>query len=1068
MIRKIALSGMKGRKKDTLLLAFVVILSFIFTIIATIFHASSEETKYQQRISMYGSWEAAYLNVEKDTQKRLKELPEVDNLGVSRLLGKSTTLGTVGTINKELEGLGAFQMYEGRMPEDENEIALELDQLSYFSQDIKVGDTIPVEVVIPIYSRPELEAIKERVYEVIPEIEEKWGIKGLKYEISNYEYRLMDYIERENKGELTQYDDPWIKYYNPIWSIYYNYARGYRRNEQSLESFQDTKVVIKTSYSQVFVPEGFDYRWGFTPGERETPIDVSEESPEPMEVNPEELAMISQDAHITRNMVVTGIIQTYSNVWDIGDQPVANAFVTEDAGKKFIEEGYKLSKEIDASDYETPINIFIKSNIESKDFLEKHEDKFESLRRNTYAYPDITGTTESTLTYGILAAIFIATIFAVFQIYLTQTKRRTRRIALLKSIGAINGQIGKVLLWEVFYLLLICLPISIISGLGISRLVLYFMNKYGNTVLNFYIDYKLTGFGLGLGIFAVFLGMIAPMIMSMSVPLTGNISKPPKHKKTLVKGKLKEKPANLNMKIQTFGKISIRSIKYNKGKYILTASLYTITTAILLGTIFLCFIFFGDYIDNVIATDKPSYGYELNHALTNRNIQDFVPKLYDVEGISRVELYKSGEHAYLWYENIDNNEIYPVFKEILPHNLVKEHFGINDTKYVNLNDDNMHLVRDAVVTNIYGIDPEDSLYKKFEGSLTQGKLDKEKFKSGEEVILMMPIYEKKDAESIVSKITDEIISNTNQKNRMEKLLRNSNNFNITYDFRYSREYLKDKSISVGDTIYLTVPTENIVEEIKTNDVRFCEARVSGIIYYFPDKGIWPFADSIENPVVIGSYNFTGKTHPSTIMGKGPLDTEYLEYLIASLNPTKYGKTWIYLYEDKKADEIQVEVDLKRIARENEIKLINYKQSNKQLFGKAFNISAIIVLLGVSVAVITLIILYNTTLSKLEQERERIGIFQALGVTGQQFKRLYLFSGMGYGVLASIISHILLVIAAFLTSIGAKRAEPLWLYPWKVHIITSVVVFIIITMTYYLPIRKIIRNQPIENIRNLNR
>ncbi len=1061
-MRKIAISGMKGRKKDTFLLSFVVGLSFIFIILATIFHASSEGTKLEQRTAMFGSWDATYLNGNQEIVDKLKEKEEVDKLGISRILGKTSTLGIVGTINKDLEELGQFTMYEGRMPEKDNEIALELNQLSYFSSDVKVGDTIPVELVIPIYERDWYDATMEQIRRVIPEIEEKYGFRNILYEINNYGLWAMEYYEKEQKSELTAQDrwpTNWFSY------ITYGYANAYTRNEQSLESFDDTKVIIKTSYVQMHVPERynpyFGYTFGHTPEEPE-----ATEAPGEAEINPEELSMISQNAHITRNMVITGIVQNYSNQWDVGDEPVANAFVTEEAGKAFIEKGFLLTEEIDVSDYEAPENIFIGSSISSKDFFGMYEEEFDGLKRNTYAYPDMTGNTESTLTYGILAAIFLATIFAVFQIYLTQTKRRTRKIALLKSIGAVNGQIRSILVWEAIYLLLFTLPISIAFGLGISKLMLLFMNKYGNTVLNFHMNYKLTLLGIGLGICAVFIGMIIPMRMSMKVPLTGTMSTPMR-KKSFVKGKLKAKAVNLNMKIQSFRRISIKNIKYNKGKTLLTASLYTITTAVLLGSIFLCFIFFGDYIDNVVIKDKPSYGYEFNHALTNRSIPEFLDSIYEIDGISRVELYKAGEHAYLWHENIEKNEIYPVFKDILPNNLLKEHFGINDTGYVNLNEENIHLVRDAVVANIYGIDVEDPIYNRFEESLTIGNLNKEKFKSGEEVILLTPIYEKNEIESSTSEILQEIILTTNQKNRMEKLLRNSNRFNLTYDFRYANEYLKDESISVGDTIHLTVPTENLDGQEKTNDVRFVEAKVAGIIHYFPEKGIWPFGETVENPVVLGSYGFLGNTHASTVLGKGRLSIEELNNLIARLMPTKYGKTHVYIYKDKKADEVDVDVNLKRIARENEAKIINYREENNKVFAKAFNMAAIIAILGISVAVITLIILYNTTLSKLEQERERIGTFQALGVTGGQFKGLYIFSGIGYGIFALIISHIILGIAVLFTFIGGK-SSPLYLYPWKVHIITSIVVFIIITMTYYMPLRKIIRNQPIDNIRNLGR
>ena len=1067
MLRKIALSGMKGRKKDTFILSFVVGLSFVFTILATIFHASSEGTKLEQRTAMFGSWDAAYLNTNKEIVEKIREKDEVEKLGVSRILGNSPYLGVIGTINDDLMDLGNFTMYEGRMPEKDNEIALELNRLSYFSSDIKVGDTIPVEIVIPIYEREWYEAAREQVIRVIPEIEERFGFKNILYQMNNFGIWAREYYEKARMGELTAYDrypTDWFSY------IYYGFANSYRRNVNSLEQFGDTKLVIKTSYVQMFIPDSYGgYRFSpYTIPDVEG-TELPEDPPEELtdgSIDPKELSMISQKGHITRNMVVTGIIQNYSNLWDVGDEPLPNAFVTEEAGKSFIENGFLLTEEIDVSDFKTYDNVFIDSSISSQDFYNKYGEEFENLRRNTYAYPETSGSTESTLTYGILAAIFIATVFAVFQIYLTQTRRRTRRIALLKSIGAVNSQIRSVLLWEVVYLLLFTLPISLVIGFGLSKAVILFVNKYGNTVLNLHIDYMLTLFGIGLGILSVFLGMLAPMVMSMKVPLTGTISTPPR-KKPIIKGKLKTKPVNLNMKVQSFRRISLRNLKYNKGKTLLTASLYTIATAVLLGSIFLSFIFFGDYIDNVIVKDKPSYGFELNHALTNRSIPKLLEALYENEGVTRVELYKAGEHAYLWHENINDNEIYASFREILPSKLIEEHFGIDDTKYVNLDDDNSHLVGDAIVTNIYTIDVEDPLYRRFEDSLSLGEMDKEKFKTGEEVILLLPLYEKGEGEGSIDEISEDILVNTNQKNRMEVLLRNSNKYKLTYDFRYGDLYSKDETLSVGDTIYLTIPTEDMAGELPTNDVRFIETKLAGIIYYFPEKGIWPFGDTVENPVVIGSYNFLGKAYPATIFGKGYLTIEDLDYLIASLYPHKYGKTYAYIYVDKDANEIDVDVSIKRVAREYEVKLTNYIEENKKIFGKSLNMTAIVTLLGISVAIITLIILYNTTLSKLEQESERIGILQALGVTEGQFKGLYLLSGIGYGLLALVISHILLGFAVLITFISG-RPQPLYLYPWKLHVLASIVVFIVITMTYFMPLRKIIRNQPIDNIRNLGR
>lgn len=1061
-MRKLVLSGMKGRRKDTFLLSFVVALSFIFIITSTIFHSSSENTKMEERTAMFGSWDVGYLLANEETVEKLRGKEEIESLGLSRLLGNSETFGLVGTVNDELLELGNFAMYEGRMPEKDNEIALELSRLSYFPTDFEVGDTIPVEVVIPLYEREQYEIQEELAIKLAPALERIYGFENIIHDINNFDIRAMDFMEKEAKGELTL-EDRFPIHWPSL--IRYGYSDTNIINEQTLESFDGSKVIIKTSDMVMDVQprmsgmtkDMLKELYGHT-----VPRPSGEKKDDSIAT-----ARISQHGHITRDMVVTGIIQNYSDLWDVDGEPLANAFVTEEAGRAFIDKGFLLTEQIDLSDYEAPENIFIGSNIPGKDFLNKYEDEFKNLKRNASAYPDTGTSSESTLTYGILAAIFLATIFAVFQIYLTQTRRRTRRMALLKSIGAVNEQIRSMLVWEAVYLLLFTLPVSIVLGLGISKLVLLFVSKYGNTVLNIYIDYKLTLAGIGMGIVAVFIGMIIPMRRSMKVPLIGSISTPVR-KKTPLKGKLKEKKVDLDMKIQSFGRVSLRNIKYNKGKTLLTASLYTITSLVLLTSIFLSFIFFGDYIDQVIMTDKPAYGFEFNHAITGRNMPDFLDSFNDVEGISRLELYKLGQHAYLWHENIERNEVYKAFKDTLPHNLIDQHFGINDTRYVNLDDDNKYLVEDGIVTNIYGIDTEDPLYKRFEDALTLGQLDQDKFYSGKEVVVLLPIYGQGNGGSQDVEISDELASNTNQKNRMGRLLSSQDLFHLSYDHRYANEYSWDDSIAPGDTLHLTVPTEDMEGEIRKNDVRFVEVEVAGIIHYFPDQGIWPFAATVENPVVIGSYHFLGDTHPSTITGKGSLPAEYIDYLIqAKISPNKYGRTQVYIYGDKNLDEVDFDVGLKRIARENQARLINYKEENKSIFNKAFNMASIIVILGISVAVITLIILYNTTLSKLEQERERIGLFQALGVTRGQFKKLYLFSGITYGILSLLISHIVLGLAVALTYMGG-RPDPLYLYPWKIHISISIVVFIIISLTYYMPIRTIIENQPIDNIRSLGR
>lgn len=1039
MIRRIAISGMRGRKKDTFLLSFVVLLSFLFIVIATVFYSSSEKTKNIQRTNMFGTWQVSYLNGDEYIGQELRDTKNIDKIGNSRMLGKSSTVGFVGTFNEELTDMAHFQMYEGRLPENADEIAIELNQLSYFSRDVKVGDTIPVEIVIPLEEKDwetahneQIKALDARTFE---------NESGLFYE----------YFKSEREKLGLEEDDP------TPWEILYslNFNR-IERNEPTLEVFNGTKVVIKTSYLY--------YSFGGS-GE------VVEDNIEKVKMDG---TLFSQSAVITRDMVVSGIVQTYSNVWDLENYPVANSFVTEDAGKLFLDEGFFRTEELDVSEYKAPINYFIKLNLKSDEFYNKYKDDYENLRKNSFAYPETEGSTEATLTYGILAFIFIATIFSVFQIYLTQMKRRTRKIALLKSIGATNKQVRGILLWEVIYLLIFCIPISLIGGILIVKLILIIMNNLGRGDLNFYIDYSLTILGLVVGVISVVIGMTIPMIKSMNVPLTGNISKAPKHKKSFAKDKEKIRLKSSSMKVQTFSKISLRNARFNRGNMLLTLSLYTITIFVLLSAVFLSFIAFEDYIDKVIITKKPDYGYEFDYGMRNREIPEFLSELNSINGVKSADLYKAGEHAFLWYDGIENNEVLSTFKQILPAHLIDKHYGENSIDYVNLNEENIHLVRDSAVVNTYSVNSEDDVFNRLEQSITVGNIDKDKFNKGKEVIVLMPQFYPYEDNKEISVIEDNsIIENTNKKTRIQQLLDYSKTYNINYDFRNSDYYLKDNSLSIGDKITLTVPTEGISGSDKTNDVVFHEVTVGGIINYFPEIGIWPFSGTVEAPVIIGSYNLITDLYPATLSGKGNLTAENLKYLIQSLTPTRYGKTWVYVDLDKKADEVQVQVELQRLAIEKESRLTNYIVGNDKIFNKGFRIASIITILGASVALIALIILYNTTLSKLEQERERIGTLQAIGVTGGQFKKLYLITGVLYGIISIILAHILLsfIVAATTVSnsgpfiINIKNG--LWLYPWNIHIVICIIFFIITVLTYYLPLGKILSKQPVENIRSLN-
>ncbi len=1059
-MRKIAKSGLKGRKKDTFLLVFVVTLAFTFIISAILLHSSSEKTKHEQRFDMFGQWQAALFNLD---PHEYDQVLEEESIGLTRYIGKSDNFGHLMTFNEEILELGNFKLIEGHMPTNLDEITLELNQQIYFRNDVKVGDQVDIVVQIPVFEMNELEeaeayaTLQERYIESL-EINDEF-YKEYYEENKDYLEHIYEIDKEYLEAQFPDIEDEDEKYkliMKELIDMNAFYISYNIRNEHEVESYGGTQVITKTSY--LFHSDGAYEKEG-------------QQVDENIEWIKENGIMFSQEVVISRPMEVSGIIETYSNLWDVGDSPVANSFISEETGRALLEGGFfKTEYEnlaIDISNYKAPLNIFINTNMDTDKLMETYSETYPNLKRNTYAYPQVQGSTEGTLTYSIVAFVFVATVFAVFQIYLTQMRRRTRKLALLKSIGATNGQIVQMIVWEGIYLLLISLPIGAIAGLSLTNIIIFIMNRNDITNIMFAINYKILGLGILAGILAVVIGMVVPMIMAINVPLTGRISKPPKHKKSTLKLKANIKNKDIyEAKKQSFFNISIRSIVFNKGKYLITLVLYTVAITVLISTIFLSYLFFKDYINDVILVDKPNYGYEMIYGMSNRVLKEVEEEIENVPGVTDVKTYKAGEGAFMWYEDIYDHELYPVFKNVLPNYLIKDHFGEGNDD-IEVDDSVEYLIEDSVKVNVYGFDVESKdsiMLQTLENNISEGGIDKEKFANGEDVVVLMPLYDiNPDVE--IKRINDQtIINNTNSKNRMEALGNYLDAYDITYDFRHKDTYDRDSSLSPGDYIYVSVPTESIEEGEMVEDVITHKVKVSGVIHYFPEIGMWPLADTIENPVIIGSNYLVGSFYPSTIYGPGRnLEVDNVQALIDSLFPTKLGKTYIYIETDKEAKSIDTFIELQRIAVDRGFSFINYQENIDAIFAKAFNFTSIIAVLGLVIAGIALVILYNTTLSKVEQERNRIGILQSLGISTGQFKLLYLLTGFISSIIALIIGHAILAIIVYFT-----MDYGLYLYPWKLHISVCVAFIILASLVYYIPIRKVIRNQPVDNIRSLTR
>lgn len=1123
-MRDIAKKGLKGRKKDTFLLKLVITLSFIFIVASTIFQSSTEKTKLEQRLDLYGEWHAAYLGSDEETLNSLVNEPEVDKAGVSLIIGQSDNCGVVGTFNQELIDMSRFTLYKGRYPEAPNEIMLEMNQMSNMNLDLEVGQEINVVITIPRVEADPKEYImnknKEYYQYIAPYLAEYKAFEKEAYE--KIDQLIAEYEKEDDEQAKIQIQNEIDRLRSDVSFYYWTLPKpiSHEHNETPFDQVGDVSIVVHSNYFYYHMPED-----EFTP-----------------EVIKREGLLLNQKVILKKKFIVTGILQTYTDKWDLGGHMAPNAFITEEGGKtltdalryneigdfsdygmfynvflysdSYKEELYnklasKYSKEEDTAKEEPLVirdvsywmSMFGKSEEEIDEILKESEnwapieidddyrdDSLEGIgdlvkkvevntdnfRRNIFSYPEVTASTEHILTLAIIAVIFITTALAIFQIFLTQMKRRARKIVLLKSIGATNGQIVKMLFYEGVYLLRTGLIIGVPAGFGIAAAIIYGMNVIKGRGLQFHVMQDLLILGIVAGCLALFIGMAVPMIYAIRIPLVGTMSIPPKHKKI----KHKEN-GDLKIKRQTFRYINWRYFKLNKGKTFISFGISFITITIMLITVLLCYFSFDNYRSTVLANNRPDYAMELYYGEAVRALNQAKDEIIKIEGIKEAEVYKAGMQTFLWYEGIENNELLKAYEKLLPNELLPFHFSKYNTKL----EEQPEWIKNAFYTRIYGVDIESELFKRYSAAITEGKIDKESFDEGKEVILLVPMYLTGNA-NIEGKPFDtkEVANATNESNRMAWLFDRSGAYKLSYSSRYKDYYSKQNDIKPGDTIYLSSDAEKIVGESYVISHNTKKVTVGGLIYYFPKEGMWPFSNNLAPYVVIGSTKCMESIYPNSRLGLYGVTLEEMKSMVDNLYPTRYGRTLWYINTDSRELDPVLDSKLLAYANNNGYTLYNYKDSSSQLYYEAFNNAIIIGLLGFTAVFIAFIILYNTTVSKMEQDRNRIGILQSLGVTREQFSRHYINVGVISGLISILIINILLIAVLLITSVNTLEGLDmtfgdyvrdvfqyrLWLYPWLLHIALCVVFFILTVLVNYLPSRNITKQYPVENIRSLSR
>ena len=148
----LALQGTLRKKRSSVLIFSVLLISFSFAIVALSLVGSISKTNAEFRLNTYGEWYFGILSGMEEDAKWLENQQWVREIGKAGNYGTIMTpagLTGFGTIDDSLISIGRIKLDDGTFPTADDEIAMEADTLSALGYDYELGQEITLRISIP-------------------------------------------------------------------------------------------------------------------------------------------------------------------------------------------------------------------------------------------------------------------------------------------------------------------------------------------------------------------------------------------------------------------------------------------------------------------------------------------------------------------------------------------------------------------------------------------------------------------------------------------------------------------------------------------------------------------------------------------------------------------------------------------------------------------------------------------------------------------------------------------------------------------------------------------------------
>ncbi|MCD7803843.1 MAG: ABC transporter permease [Oscillospiraceae bacterium] len=182
----LAFQGVKRRRRQSLLIFFVLLVSFTFAIILLSYTSSIAETNSQLRLDTYGWWYGAITDTNESTKEYLESTEWVDEVGTSVNYGSASVIAgemsmgslAIGTADDNLVDMGII-LSSGHMPNGSGQIAVEASALSEVGYGTSTGSTITLRWTFANYNAETGDislATVERSFLIVGVIKEYTGL----------------------------------------------------------------------------------------------------------------------------------------------------------------------------------------------------------------------------------------------------------------------------------------------------------------------------------------------------------------------------------------------------------------------------------------------------------------------------------------------------------------------------------------------------------------------------------------------------------------------------------------------------------------------------------------------------------------------------------------------------------------------------------------------------------------------------------------------------------------------------------------------------------------------------